>query len=61
MQVPLAAVLSEGVADVDFEPADHRAWSRRGAHNSLVENCAGIDLTVRPRPGLPGPPLAGRA
>jgi hypothetical protein len=46
MQVPLADILSQGIADVDFEPADHRAWIRRGAHHPLVENGGGVDLAA---------------
>ena len=46
MEVPLAAILGQDVADVDFEPADHRAWIRRGAHHALVEDGGGVDLTA---------------
>jgi hypothetical protein len=46
MQVPLATILGQGVADVDFESANHRAWIRRGAHHTLVENGGGVDLAA---------------
>jgi hypothetical protein len=46
MQVPLADILGQGVADVDFESANHRAWIRRGAHHTLVENGGGVDLAA---------------
>ena len=54
-------ILGQDVADVDFEPADHRARIRRGAHHALVENGGGVDLAARPRTGLPGPDVSGRA
>lgn len=61
MKIPLPAVLDQNVVDVHFDPADQWAWIRHGAHHTLVENRGGIDLTARPGPGLPGPPVARRA
>lgn len=41
VEVPLAHVLSQGVADVDFQAADHGTGVGGGAHDPLVENRSG--------------------
>ncbi len=61
MEVPLAAVLGQDVVDVDADAADHRSRVRGGVDDALVQNGGRVDLTVRPRPGLPGPYVSGRA
>jgi len=58
MQIPLAAILSQDVVDVDADAADHRSRIRGGVDDALVENCGRVDLATRPGSRLPRPYVA---
>src|SRR3954452_21078641 len=61
MEVPLTAILGKDVVDVDFESPDYWTWIRRRTYHALVKHRGGIDLTVGPGLGLPGPSVTGGA
>src|SRR5262245_21441998 len=61
MEVPLAAIGSQDVVDIDLESADLRPGIGRGAHDSLVQNSGGVDLIAGPGSSLPDPAAARRA